>query len=647
MAKTKEKKQSIGDLISEIQEDLNKDVKREIPDIITFVESQEWLGIPFHPSNPLDLFSMQKIMLKVFYRGTIGNEDIELTEQEIALVEEAGLNEDDKGNFLDKYSNAELFKELVLVWGRRSGKDFIVSIIALYEAMKLLECEGGDPYAMYELSSANTINILTIANAKGQAVIAFNEIKEKMFYSEYFKDKYAKDGITGGAIYLLTPQDKIDNKAFKEKGLPTKKGSIGIIVGHSNSDTLLGMGCIVLILDEVASYKTTGSASSGDRIYAALTPTVQTYVRKTYFKDENGEFQLNDLGQKVVQQRIYDGKVISISSPRAKEGKFYELFNNAKNVPSRLSMRLATWHVNPQHTRESLRADNNTMSETEFNMEFGAEFSGTGLESFFTEDQVKSCMVGNNLKNIAMGCPGNVYFAHLDPATSSHNYALAVVHKEFYLNHETQKANFRIVVDHIKYWTPPINGAINPNAVMEYVLSLRRRFHIGLVTYDAFTSQESILKMRKAGIPNKETKFLPAYKFTIYKELENLVNTGRLHIPYDNLLYNEMIELQRKFTPTGFKVMPKQEGDGAKSDDVVDCIAGACYMAVERQMSKLPHAKLANLGNPGGNQVVWRNMQGGVYGVGSGGQVARSLENRSALWKDLHGGGNTGRTSGR
>jgi hypothetical protein len=631
----KEKKQSIGELIEDIQSDIKRTDTAEIPDIITFVESEEWLGIPFHPTNPLELFPMQKIMLKTFYRGTIGNEDLKLTESEIALIEETGLNEDGRGNFLDKYNNEELFRELVLVWGRRSGKDFIVSIIALYEAMKLLECEGGDPYSMYELSSANTINILTVANAKGQANIAFAEIREKLFYSEYFKDKYTKDGISQGAIYLLTPQDKINNREFKDKGLPVRKGSIGIIVGHSNSDTLLGMGCIVLILDEVASYKTTGGSSSGDRIYAALTPTVQTYVRKTYVKDDNGEFVLNEHGQKIIKERIYDGKVISISSPRAKEGKFYELFNNAGQVPTRLSMRLATWHVNIQHTRESLRSDNNIMAETEFNMEFGAEFSGTGLESFFSEDQVKQCFTGHNLRNVTMGTPGKVYFIHLDPATSSHNYALVVVHKEYYLNIETQKADFRVVVDHIKYWTPD-KGPINPNEVMQYVLNLKRKFHIGLVTYDAFTSQESILKMRKAGIPNKETKFLPSYKFVIYKELENLINTNRLFIPYDNLLYQEMIELQRKFTPTGFKVLPKQDGDGVKSDDVVDCIAGACYVAVEKQMSRLPHAKLASLGNPGGNQIAWRTMQGGVYGVGSGGQVSKALENRSRLYSNLN-----------
>jgi len=622
-------KQLVGDLIDDLQLEIDFKKEVEIPDIVTFVEAEEWLGLPVHPSNPINLFPMQKIMLKAFYRGTVGNEDLELTDLELEMLKDLGLDNDDNGNVLDKYHGDSLFRELVLVWGRRSGKDFIVSIIALYEAMKLLECPGGDPYAMYELSSANTINILTVANSKSQANIAFLEIREKLFHSEYFKDKYVKDGIGAGAIYLLTPKDKEDNKEFKAKGLPIKKGSIGILVGHSNSDSLLGMGCIVLILDEVASYKSTGGSSSGDRIYAALTPTIQTYVRKDYEKDENGNYVLNEHKQRIITNRIYDGKTISISSPRAKEGKFYDLFKTAGNVPNRLAMRVSTWGVNPYHTRESLRTENNAMSETEFNMEFGAEFSGTGLESFFTEDQIKPLFTGHNLRNVPMGSPGKVYFIHLDPATSSHNYALVVLHKEFYMNLKTKKADFRIVVDHIKYWQP-IHAPIDPSEVISYVIGLKHKFHIGIVTYDQWASQESILKLRKAGIPNKETRFTGQYKFKIYKELENMINMKKLFIPYEHLLYNEMIELQRKFTPTGFKVLPKTEGDGAKSDDIVDCLAGATYVAIEKQISRLPSIRLASLGNPSGNNVVWRNMQGGVYGVGSGKRVAAQLEKRAS-----------------
>ncbi len=629
MAK-KKKKQLISDLIDDISSDIDIiNAKREIPDIITFVESKEWLGLPTHLTNPINLYIIQKITLKAFYRGSEGNENLELTKKEIEICKNLGLDNNEKGDLLGKYYKKDLFKELVLVWGRRSSKDFVCSLIALYEAMKLLECEGGDPYSIYELSSANPINILTVANSKDQASVAFMEIKEKLLHSNYFKDKYIKDGISAGSIYLLTPKDKKDNIEFKQKGLPLKKGSIGIVVGHSNSDTLLGKGSMVLILDEVASYKSTGGSSSGDRIYTALTPMTKTYVRRFYKKDKNNNIMLDENGQRIVEKRIYDGKIISISSPKAEEGKFYEMFRDAKDVPSRLAMRLPTWEVNPTHTRESLRKEATMMSNTEFNMEYGAEFSGTGLESFFSEEQVNSCFKGHSRELVEIGRPGNVYFVHLDPATSSHNYALVVLHREFYLNKETMKSEFMIIVDHIKYWEP-VKGPIDVEEVTKYIVGLKKRFNIGLLTYDAFQSQESIVKIRRAGISQKETRYTGIYKMKIYRELENLVNSRRILIPSHNLLRNEMISLQRKFTPNGFKILPRKEGDGTKTDDIVDSVAGAAYIAIEKQVSKLPNALLVEHGNLAGQNTVWRNMQGGIYGVGPGQQVSRRLEQRAS-----------------
>lgn len=631
------KKKIVGDLISDIKTNITSRVlHKKIPDIITFVENPEWLGLPYHPSNPINLFPIQKIMLKAFYKGTVGNEDIDLTEDEIKLCEELSLEEPDRGGFLQSFNNGEIKRELVLVWGRRSGKDFVSSIIATYEAMKLLECEGGDPYKIYEISSANTINILTVANSSSQANIAFSEIRERILNSPYFKDKIVKDGITSQSIYLLTPKDKEDNKNYKDRGFPLKKGSVGIIVGHSNSDTLLGMGCIVLILDEVASYKMTGGSSSGDRIYAALTPTVQTYVRKCYLKDENGNIVRESNGQPIIKERHYDGKIISISSPRGKEGKFYELFRDSLSVPSRLSMRLATWEINPSHTRESLREKDNTLSEPEFNMEYGANFSGTGLEHFFSEDQIKPLFIGHNYRLKDMGEPGHVYFMHIDPATSSHNYALVIIHKEYYFNKETNKSDYIIVVDYVKYWTP-VNGPLDVNSISSYIVGLKKRFHFGLVTYDQWSSLESILKLRKAGIPNQLTRFTNAYKMLIYKELENVINAKKIIIPKEErtiLLYNEMINIQRKFTATGFKVMPKKDGDGIKSDDLIDCLAGACYIALKKQFIGLPSSTTVEFGNvhSQNNNIVWRNPSG-VLGVGSGQQVARQLEKLQS-WPD-------------
>lgn len=628
----KKKTHNISDLIGDLRKDIQStNSQREIPDIITFCEDSEWLGLPHHPTNPINLYPVQKLVLKAFYRGSIGNENLELTEEEIELLKELGLDNDDRGNILDKYYTDTIFKELVLVWGRRAGKDFVSSIFALYEAMKLLECEGGDPYALYELSSANTINILTIANSKSQSRLAFEEIKSKLLYSKYFQDKFDKDGFTSESIYLKTPKDKEDNKVLKEKGLSTKKGSVGIIVGHSNSDSLLGMGCMVLILDEVASYKTTGGASSGDRIYTALTPTVSTYCRKEYKKDSKGDVIVNEFGQKVINKRHYDGKIISISSPRAKEGKFYELYKSAPQVSDRLVCRLPTWCVNPTHTRDSLRQSQKTMSEAEFNMEFGAEFSGLSMEQFFVEDDVKKCFTGHSYELRERGEPGRIYFVHIDPATSSHNYAVVVLHAEYKIDPSTKKMISYIVVDHIKYWHPVKGKPISIKDVDKYVVSLKTRFHIGLLTYDAWNAQESIQKLRKAGIPHKMTRFTSRYKNIIYKELENLITENRILIPYHELLKDEMVSLQRKFTSTGFKVFPKKDGDGTKTDDIVDCVAGASYNAIQKRASQLPSSQTVDIGiSPSSNSREWRTMQGASQ-YGSGHQISR-MNNTQYPW---------------
>ena len=332
---------TIDKLFSNVIDDINatssSGPKDQIPDIITFCEHKDWLALSDSNTNPIFLYPMQKIILKVFYRGSIGNENVVLTPAELKMCDALGLTSSDKGNIIEKYNSGDLFKELILVWGRRSSKDFLASIIAAYEAMKLLECEGGDPYALYEISAANPLNILIVANSGKQSHVAFNEIREKIIKSPYFINKIGPDGITAQAIYLLTPKDKEDNVDRKKRGLPLSKGSVCVIVGHSNSDTLLGWGCIVLILDEVASYKSTGSSSSGDRIYAALTPTIRTYVRKEYQKDEDGNFVFDENGQRIVLSREYDGKTISISSPRAKEGKFYDLYAQTDQVSQRFT----------------------------------------------------------------------------------------------------------------------------------------------------------------------------------------------------------------------------------------------------------------------------------------------------------------------
>ncbi len=627
----KRQKQKLNDIVANITSSIVFDNDNSaIPNIIEFCENEEYLGIGYG-SNPITLYKPQKLILKTFYRGSRGNENLTLTNEEIKLCEDLGLTGPDRGDILGKYNSNHLFRELVLVWGRRSGKDLVISLIALYEAMKLLEVPGGNPYKYYSISSGDPISILTVAAGAPQAMIAFGYMREKLLYSPYFRDKYIAEGIEAHKIYLLTPQDKEDNKNFRDRGLPIKKGSICIEVGHSNPDTLVGKQCIVLIADEVASYKTgTGGPSTGEKIYQLLTPMVNSFVIKEPVLNNNGKQIIDENGNPVIKRR-YDGKILSISSPRGKSGKLYNLYETAEFANQRLMNRLPTWEVNEQHTRQSLRESEPSMSEQEFMMEYGAEFSGLAGQDMFSRDAIEECFK-NNLELRPIGQPGKVYFAHLDPATNSHNYALVVVHKEVFLDPKIRRSNYQIVVDHIKYWTPTVDKEIEIDEVDSYVVGLKRRFHLGIVSYDLWNSTASVQKLKKYGIPAVRKPFNRKYKMTIYTELESLINSGRLKIPYHHLLRNEMLGLQRKYDNTGYKVYPKKEGDGCKTDDVVDALAGACFMTISKAALTLPGGKLVNTGFvPQANNVVWRSMQGTPYGQGSGQAVSRALE-RHASW---------------
>ena len=67
-----------------------------------------------------------------------------------------------------------------------------------------------------------------------------------------------------------------------------------------------------------------------------------------------------------------------------------------------------------------------------------------------------------------------------------------------------------------------------------------------------------------------------------------------------------------------------------KTDDLVDGLAGACFGAINFNVNKLPRTKTAYMPAPSEQNIVWRNMQGGTYGSGPGGQVAAKLEQRAS-----------------
>lgn len=469
-----------------------------------------------------------------------------------------------------------------------SGKDFLTGIIACYETMKLLECPGGSPFSYFGLAKGNPIHILTIATSADQAKILFNEIKTRMQASEYFLPKIKN--IESEKIWLMTPEDrKIEAELKKNK--QTVQGSICVRCGHSNSEGLLGKRVWTLLLDEVASFKDSGGSSSGERLYTALGPCTSDFKKPNSFYIDPSDNR---------KKAVYDSKIISISSPRSEDGILYKLYSTADESFNRLVFRLPTWKVNSNFDEESLRSEFKYMSATEFSMEFGAEFSGMSGEKYIPDHYLETAQnIGRSIgiKQEIQGHPYVAYYAHLDPATTSHNYALCVVHMETRVRNKetaagTEKEKYNLfVVDHLKFWTPSKNQVIKVSEVDEYIIDLAKRFRFKLVTYDDWNSASSIEKLRKKNIPTKITKFRSHYIAQIYDNLESLLVNQRLALPYKSteadLLFNELKYLKRIYTPKGFKITVDKEAP-VRTDDLCDALAGALYSALDVSSKGFP-----------------------------------------------------------
>ncbi|KKM63332.1 hypothetical protein LCGC14_1512560 [marine sediment metagenome] len=502
-----------------------------------------------------------------------------------------------------------------------SGKDFLVSIMALYETMKLLEIPGGCPFSYYNLAPGNPIYIVTIATSSEQAGILFTEMKTKMQQSPYFRNKIGRTG--ADKVWLLTPKDRANNEELMEKDMSgaCTRGSIVIMSGHSNSDSLLGKGFWAILFDEVAAFKSTaGSSGSGERLYEALGPGTVAFNKPVL--DENGNFIMDEFG---LPKKTLDSKIISLSSPRGEEGIFYRLYKETPNTENRLAFRLPTWKVNEAITESLLRHQNKYMSPAAFAMEFGAEFASTAGEKYIPDQYVdKALELGANLKlsQRLEGRPGQIYYAHLDPAATSHNYALVVLHIEDRIrvidkNGMSVKERFKLfVVDHIKSWQPPVSSAISVKEVDEYIIDLARRFRFGMVTYDSWNSLSSIQKLRSKGIPTKMTPFRKAYKVAIYTQLEDLLTNRQLALPrrgeFAEQMEQELKCLKRIYTPVGFKIQPDPEGN-VITDDLVDALSGAIGTASERAFAGYPKGGTVLMPQSRGSETQW-NIGRGSYG---------------------------------
>jgi len=561
-----------------------------IVDVITFAESGSFL-------EEIELFPWQRIVLKAAYMGTIGNEHLRFTDEEWQLME-ADLDEENFISIKQKYGDGTIprVEELVLCLGRRSFKSFLTSILALYEAYKMLSIYC--PQRLYNIPIQKPIWVINVATNKEQAKIVFEEIEMKVTGCDFFRSRLGEHIV--GQMRFLTDYDvDSNNNIGGHSALKESRGSVVIVSGNSNSAGLRGHAAIVIIYDEIAHFIDSNGKHSDSSIYDALQPSLKTFIRM----DENGV-------------KHSDGKSILISSPSTKSRVFYKQYMRAlKKDENGVAFRLPTWKANPKFSKEDFESEYKN-NPNMFMQEYAAEFSYGGLEAFFTTSSIDDCVergMANDLQNKTMGDYNKVYYMHVDPGKSSDNYALAIIHAEP-IETEEGEHELRIILDHAKIWIPVpvdnlslqnaadlleeedmynvvtlVNGQINPSVVDDYVIDIAGKFKLSAITYDHWESSASIKKLSSMGLPVSVLTFAGSKKSSYYSLLYKVVTNGYLDLFPSPIVADELKFLQKKHTRGGWIV---DKLDNEHTDDIADCLAAATFNAYKTGVffKKLPRS---------------------------------------------------------
>ncbi len=542
-----------------------------IVDILTFCNSPRYLDLPARGFN---LFRGQSVILKVYYLGSLGNEKVELSDDDWSWLHEKqqdnviarlrtkldGVNPGEKHNFI--------FKELHLALGRRASKTIMTSIIVAYEAYKLIKL--GDPYRYYNIPEGEEIAIINVANSQNQANRLFAQIKERIRKAPFFSGRV--DTANTSVIRLYTDVD-LDRMSDPETNIAVE-GSIVLVCGHSNPDTLRGYSAAAIMFDEFAFYDENPKIS-GRAFYNALKPSIAKFDKKG------------------------DGRLVEISSVNGMSGIFYDIWRDGQSDDSAfrdiLSFRLATWDIN-----EDLEYDGSFLTKTRtqdpaaFDVEYGSMWNTAGVnKKFFVKDLVDSAIYGSMAPQ-HIGMREYSYYVHVDPASSKDVYALVVVYRVPYVTPRGEK-RFKVNLAYHQSWKPG-NMGLDFKDIDNQVFDICRRFKAVSVTYDVWNSVHSVEYLRRRGLRATRLQFSRSNKALFYSNLEDLMNRNELCLYYDETIYGELINLRYKPSMRGVSISKDEKSD-CPTDDLIDCLAGAAWMAIGREKKEaLPTTMLANLG---------------------------------------------------
>jgi len=539
--------------------------------ILSFCENKTWgLGVELRP--------VQRFIIKCFY-GLPLEEKIKTIEirdkfREAVLM---NLTELEYFHYLvsQKRTNqtkppTKPFQEIVLVIGRRGTKSTTASFISAYETYNLLQRHNPQDY--YNILDADDIRITNVANSVDQATKLFKLIKGHMAKAPFFSRFIPKTGAETH-INLLTAYD-IEH--YGKEAIP----KLRVTVAGCNARAIRGGANIVVTLDELAHYLNNLGNRSDSEIYDALTPSTADFRA--------------------------DGKILNLSSPLSRAGKFFELYMQSFDDPDILMLKIPSWEANPEIETQFLKT-RWRRDPVKFMQEYGAEF--TDAVNAYVEDPERLKTVVTDRAYAQRGSRLKQYFFGIDLGLINDGTSISVGHVEWEERVVQETDGLEGLPKNIDYGRPtavPViyhdlttafysgqppydeDDTLLLDDMVQEILKLARDFPVQAGVIDQWCGPPLEQALKKNGLDQIEmVHFTQKLNSEIYTTLKTLYLGRQVSIAggWQSPLVQELLTLEKRMLPNYLIDVeaPKLRGF---HDDRSDSLARMIWMAFTRGVSQ-------------------------------------------------------------
>jgi hypothetical protein len=248
------------------------------------------------------------------------------------------------------------------------------------------------------------------------------------------------------------------------------------------------------------------------------------------------------------------GPLIIASSPYARRGVLWDAFKKhygPDGDPLILVARGASRDLNPSLSQAKVDREY-VKDPASAAAEFGGQFR-SDIESYIPLETVEA-RTGDYTERAPLS--QHRYSAFCDPSGgSSDSFTLAISHKE----------GERVVIDAIREVRPPFS----PEATINEFVLLLKAYRIDRISGDKYAGEFPRELFRRRGV-----KYLLCEKpkSDLYRDLLPGLNSGRVLLPRNDRLTNQLVGLERRTTRAGRDSIDHAPGG---HDDLANAVAGA------------------------------------------------------------------------